>query len=120
MNQSSNETQNAVSQLVEDIAEKPHPPRSKDLSFYLVLLFAVIPIWSVVPVSWAFVIYSLRTGKIYTFAWKGRLYFAVALCEVRSSSLSQAHLGFHSKRVVRRSSLACTTTTSPDISRVST
>lgn len=83
MDQSSNETQNNVGHLVKDIAENPHPPRPKDLSYYLVLLFAVIPIWSVVPASWAFVIYSLRTGKIYTFAWKGRLYFAVALCEVR-------------------------------------
>lgn len=72
-----------VTKILEDLAEKPYPPRRKDLSFYLVLLFAVIPVWSAVPVSWAFVVYALRSGQIWSFAWRGRLSFAVALCEVR-------------------------------------
>ncbi len=72
-----------VVKLLEDIAEKPYPPRARDLSFYLVLLFAVLPVWSTVPFSWAFVVYALRSGRIWSFAWRGRLSFAVALCEVR-------------------------------------
>lgn len=74
-----------ISQVLEDIAETPYPTRSKDLSFYLVLFFAVLPIWTIVPLSWTFVIYALRSGQIWSFAWKGRLSFAVALCEVRST-----------------------------------
>ena len=68
--------------LIEDISEALHLPRQRDLSFYLVLLLAVLPLWSVVPLSWAFVIYSLRTGSIWSFTWKGHTLFAFALVEV--------------------------------------
>ncbi len=70
-------------QRLEDIAEKTYPPRTRSLSFYLVLLFVVVPVWSVVPLSWAFVVCVLYSGRIWSLAWRGRLSLAVALCEVR-------------------------------------
>ena len=71
--------------IIEDVAERLHTPPQRDLSFYLVLALAVIPLWSVVPLSWAFVLYSLRSGLIWSFAWKGRSLFALALAEVRTN-----------------------------------
>ncbi|KAI0375603.1 hypothetical protein BV20DRAFT_959597 [Pilatotrama ljubarskyi] len=68
--------------LVADLAEKLHTPPRRDLSFYLVLLVGVLPIWSVVPLSWAFVIYALHAGLVWTFAWKGWCLFVLALSEV--------------------------------------
>ncbi|KAL1946843.1 hypothetical protein VTO73DRAFT_14947 [Trametes versicolor] len=68
--------------LVVDLAEKLHTPARRDLTFYLVLVFAVLPIWSIVPLSWAFVIYALHSGLIWTFAWRGCGLFALALSEV--------------------------------------
>ncbi|KAI0938058.1 hypothetical protein AcV7_003357 [Taiwanofungus camphoratus] len=65
-----------------DLSEQLHPPRQRDLSFYIVLFVAVIPLWSIVPLSWVFVVYALRSGQIWTFAWRGRAVFAAALCEV--------------------------------------
>ncbi|KAK7695883.1 hypothetical protein QCA50_000521 [Cerrena zonata] len=67
---------------VKDITDVLHPPRRRTLSFYLVLLIAVLPIWSIVPGAWAFVIYSLHSGSIWTFSWRGQSLFAFALCEV--------------------------------------
>ncbi|PCH41076.1 hypothetical protein WOLCODRAFT_137175 [Wolfiporia cocos MD-104 SS10] len=71
-----------ANKLAADLAEQLAPSRTRDLSFYVVLFAAVIPLWSIVPLSWAFVIYSLRSGKIWTYAWAGRALFAAALCEV--------------------------------------
>jgi hypothetical protein len=65
-----------------DIAEVVDPPRKRIASYYIVLLLLVLPIWSAVPFSWVFVIYALRTGRIWSFAWLGRILFTVALCEV--------------------------------------
>jgi hypothetical protein len=56
--------------------------RPRTLSFFLVLTIAVLPLWSIVPLSWFFVIYSLRTGVVGSFGWRGRAWFAAALCEV--------------------------------------
>ncbi|CAL1707594.1 unnamed protein product [Somion occarium] len=70
------------SELTKDIAELLHLPPRKNLSFHLVLLFAVLPIWSVIPISWGFVAYCLFSCSIWTFAWYGKLLFAWALCEV--------------------------------------
>lgn len=67
---------------VVDIAESPVPTRRRTLSFYLVLLFLVLPFWSVIPLAWVFVVYSLRTGRIWTYAIKGQISFAIALAEV--------------------------------------
>jgi hypothetical protein len=65
-----------------DLSEIVTPPRQRHLSFYLVLLVAVLPLWSIVPLSWFFVVYSLRTGIIWSFGWRGRAWFTAALCEV--------------------------------------
>lgn len=58
------------------------PPRRRDLSFFLVALFVVAPLRLVAPLSWIFVVYSLYTGFIWSFTWRGNLFFAFALCEV--------------------------------------
>lgn len=101
--------------LVVDLAEKLHTPARRDLTFYLVLFFAVLPIWSIVPLSWAFVIYALHSGLIWTFAWRGCGLFALALSEVRPSD----RIPFSSRAYpFCRSSSACTTTTSPRSSLV--
>lgn len=71
-----------------DIAEVAHPRRPRDTSFYAVLILAVIPIWSIVPLSWVFVLYALRTGKIWSYTWIGQALFALALVEVRFITLS--------------------------------
>ncbi|CAL1700757.1 unnamed protein product [Somion occarium] len=70
------------SEFTKDIAELLHLPRQKTLSFYIVFLTAVLPVWSVVPISWAFVAYSLLSASLWTYAWYGRALFAWALCEV--------------------------------------
>lgn len=82
-------TENAVengpktAEISQDIAETHHTPRRRDLSFYIVLIIAVLPLWSVVPLSWAFVVYALRSGSIWSFTWKSQVLFALALTEVR-------------------------------------
>ncbi|CAL1694886.1 unnamed protein product [Somion occarium] len=43
-----------------DIAELFCLPRRKILSCYFILLAAVLPVWSVVPISWAFVVVQSR------------------------------------------------------------
>jgi hypothetical protein len=65
-----------------DMSEIIAPPRQRNLSFFLVLLILVVPIWSIVPLSWLFVVYSLRTGVLWSFGWRGKTCFAAALCEV--------------------------------------
>ena len=67
-----------------DVAEIITPLRQRKRSFFLVLIIAVLPLWSIVPLSWFFVIYSLRTGLLWSFGWRGGACFAVALCEVRA------------------------------------
>jgi hypothetical protein len=66
-----------------DISETPIPPRARDLSFYVVLFFMVIPLWSSVPLSWAFVIRSLFFENLSAHSFFSRTLFAIAACEVR-------------------------------------
>ncbi|KAG7096874.1 hypothetical protein E1B28_004280 [Marasmius oreades] len=47
-----------------DISEVPDAPRRRTLSFYLVLVFLVLPLWCFVPFSWAYFIYTLRYSTI--------------------------------------------------------
>ncbi|KAJ8519372.1 hypothetical protein ONZ45_g3679 [Pleurotus djamor] len=56
--------------------------RSRDASFFLVLFLVVGPLWCAVPLSWAFVLYSLHSGAIWSYAWSGKILFAVCLAEV--------------------------------------
>ncbi|KAJ6515813.1 hypothetical protein C8R45DRAFT_957697 [Mycena sanguinolenta] len=65
-----------------DISEAPDRPRRRDLSFYLVAAFVVAPLRLVAPLSWLFVVYSLYTGSIWLFTWRGYLLFAFTLCEL--------------------------------------
>ncbi|KAI0347262.1 hypothetical protein BDW22DRAFT_1480926 [Trametopsis cervina] len=69
-------------QAVEDVSElfQPRPPRSWD--YWLVLLVAVVPIWSVMPVSWGYVLYILWFGQVWTLGWKGRVGLVISLAEV--------------------------------------
>jgi pimeloyl-ACP methyl ester carboxylesterase len=69
-------------QIPLDPSEEIEPSRKRDLSFYIVLLFVVAPLWGTVPLSWAFVVYALRSGSIWTYTWLGRSLFLLALCEV--------------------------------------
>lgn len=69
-----------------DLAEIPYVPPPRVLSYYLVLVCVVLPLWLVTPISWSFVIYTLYNAKLWSFSWNTntRLYFAAALCEVRT------------------------------------
>ncbi|TCD68184.1 hypothetical protein EIP91_011355 [Steccherinum ochraceum] len=65
-----------------DISEKAHEPRKRTKSFYFVLFFGVIPVWSVIPLSWAYVSYALYSGLIWIPDWRWRSLFALAASEV--------------------------------------
>ncbi|KAG5648997.1 hypothetical protein DXG03_000346 [Asterophora parasitica] len=65
-----------------DIDELPLLLRSRTLSFYVVLICLVVPLWSTIPISWLFVIHTLVSARLGSFAWLGQLLFAVALWEV--------------------------------------
>jgi hypothetical protein len=67
---------------VVDISEIPSRVSRRDLSFYLVLFFFVLPFWSAIPLAWAFVIHSLRTGKIWLYSRGSLVLFVIALAEV--------------------------------------
>ncbi|KAH0839869.1 hypothetical protein J3R83DRAFT_820 [Lanmaoa asiatica] len=65
-----------------ELPEIPYVPPPRAPSYYLVLLFVVLPVWLVVPFSWSFVLYTLYNAKLWYYGWNARLCFAVALCEV--------------------------------------
>lgn len=65
-----------------DIAEIPYILPARALSFYTLFLLVVVPLWSVIPIAWSFVIYVLWTGNIWSFGWNGRICFAIAFSEV--------------------------------------
>ncbi|KAK7061796.1 hypothetical protein R3P38DRAFT_2831563 [Favolaschia claudopus] len=72
-----------------NIPEAPDSPRRRDLSFFIVALFVVAPLRLVAPLSWAFVLYTLYTGSISSFGWRGKLFYVLALCEVLFSLYHQ-------------------------------
>ncbi|EKM59225.1 uncharacterized protein PHACADRAFT_249515 [Phanerochaete carnosa HHB-10118-sp] len=76
------ENRSQAAKIYEDLSEKAHLPRRRDLSFYFVLIIAVLPVWSAVPLSWAFVVYSLYSGNVWSLTWKGQILFAIGLVEV--------------------------------------
>ncbi|KAJ7228587.1 hypothetical protein GGX14DRAFT_613710 [Mycena pura] len=65
-----------------DIADLPDSKRPRDRSFFFVALFLVAPVRAVAPLAWAYVAYSLHSGSVWASAWKYRLLFAFAICEV--------------------------------------
>lgn len=75
------------------ISELAHPPLPRDLSFYIVLCLTVVPVWSVAPLSWLFVIHAFWTGAAHSYTWLGTLCLAFASLEV---SARPAH------RILRR------------------
>ncbi|KAI9448019.1 hypothetical protein H4582DRAFT_2139410 [Lactarius indigo] len=64
------------------ISEQPIRPPSRDLTYYLVLAVLVFPLWSIPLFSWAFVLYELKGGGIWTLSWHGKALFTYALAEV--------------------------------------
>ncbi|KAF8551453.1 hypothetical protein OG21DRAFT_1478115 [Imleria badia] len=62
--------------------EIPFRPPPRTLSYYLVLLCVVLPVWFITPFSWSFVIYTLYNAEFSSHGWNAKLFFAVALCEV--------------------------------------
>lgn len=70
-----------------DISELPDIIQRRTISFYAVLLFLVAPLWCAVPLAWAFVIYTLHTGKIWSYSLFGLTFFAIALSEVRDTNM---------------------------------
>ncbi|KAJ4478210.1 hypothetical protein J3R30DRAFT_3333115 [Lentinula aciculospora] len=65
-----------------DISDISDTIQRRTISFYAVLLFLVAPLWSAVPLAWAFVIYALHTGKFWSYSFLGLNLFAVAFLEV--------------------------------------
>jgi hypothetical protein len=61
-----------------------HSHRTRDISYYLTLVGAVSPIWSIVPLSWAYVVYNLYIGRIWLATFPKQAFFAAALIEVRT------------------------------------
>ena len=70
------------------ISEHPARPPSRDLSYYLVFVLLVFPIWSITLLSWAFVLYELKGGGLWTLSWHGKALFTYALSEVHQSPSS--------------------------------
>ncbi|KAF8505788.1 hypothetical protein F5888DRAFT_1791769 [Russula emetica] len=64
------------------ISEHPRHTPTRTLSFYLVLVFCVLPVWSIPILSWSFVFYELRGGGIWGLSWHGKALFTYALAEV--------------------------------------
>lgn len=64
------------------ISELPRRLQTPGLSFHLVLIFCVFPIWSIPIFSWFFVLYELRGGGIWGLSWHGKALFTYALAEV--------------------------------------
>ncbi|TCD60428.1 hypothetical protein EIP91_010080 [Steccherinum ochraceum] len=65
-----------------DISEKAQESRKRTKSFYLVLFFTVIPVWSAVPLSWAYVLYAFYSGSASRRDWRSTSLFAIAASEV--------------------------------------
>lgn len=64
------------------ISEVPEIPRQRSRCFYSALFTIVLPLWSVIPLSWTFVIWSLYTGRIWLYRYPGLALFTGALVEV--------------------------------------
>ncbi|KAI0254706.1 hypothetical protein BJV78DRAFT_1182312 [Lactifluus subvellereus] len=64
------------------ISERPHRPPTRHLSFYLALIFCVLPVWSIPIFSWSFVLYELGGGGLWALSWHRKALFTYALAEV--------------------------------------
>lgn len=70
-----------------DISEHPLPHRSRSWCFYFVFFAAVVPLWSSIPLAWAFAIFSLADHKWASYTTLGRSLFFVSCCEVSAPRL---------------------------------
>jgi hypothetical protein len=68
--------------MVEDLSEVRDPPRTRTTSYYFVLCLLVAPVWGFIPASWAFFIWSLYNGDVWTCDLHWRIAFIVASVEV--------------------------------------
>ena len=64
------------------ISERPHRIPTRHLSFYLALIFCVLPVWSIPIFSWSFALYELGGGGLWALSWRRKSLFAYALAEV--------------------------------------
>ena len=64
------------------ISELPHQTPARSLSFYLVLIFLVLPVWSIPIFSWSFVLYELGGGGLWALSSQRKALFTYALAEV--------------------------------------
>ena len=60
---------------------------SRSVSFYLVLIFVVGPVYAAVPFAWAFVLHALWTSAVYSYTLPGKAAFLWAVFEVVFSIL---------------------------------
>lgn len=75
--------------------DSEHPKKSRDISYYITLVVAVLPVWSVVPLSWAYVVYHLCTGQVWLYRLSKQVLFGAALVEVSNVMyLSRTPLNF--------------------------
>ena len=74
--------------MLSDISESVPVARRRDLSFYIVLFFFVGPIWAVVPLSWAYAVYSIYNGRFLSYQLSDRLWLVCALAEVSRPTVS--------------------------------
>ena len=68
--------------MLADIAESPRLNHRRDASFYLVLFFFVGPIWSVVPASWAYLLYTVYYWNSIVYTRNSLVLLVLAVCEV--------------------------------------
>ncbi|KAI0034072.1 hypothetical protein K488DRAFT_77450 [Vararia minispora EC-137] len=64
------------------VSETPRSPGSRNFAFYAALVLFVGPLWSIVPLSWIFVLYSLFTGAVWQYHAPRLALFIFAVAEV--------------------------------------
>jgi hypothetical protein len=64
------------------ISEIPRHPPARHTSFYLALIFCVLPVWSIPILSWSFVLYELTSRGSLALSWHRKALFTYALAEV--------------------------------------
>ncbi|PPQ94006.1 hypothetical protein CVT25_009854 [Psilocybe cyanescens] len=67
--------------MIHDISEHPPPPRSRDWSFYLVLLATVVPLWSAIPLAWLYTVYSFYDHRWLSYGFTRHAFLVVSSCE---------------------------------------
>lgn len=66
----------------EDTSEGHPPRRPRSLSFFVVLVLVILPFWSLVPLAWLFVFYSLYSYNYQSYSIVRLGFFFMACCEV--------------------------------------